>query len=751
MKKDIEILDAERNSLHGKVEVNVQQSISSYESIRSAIGYIYKMSRISMPQHMQDHLRIFIAGKRRAGIKEKEELGLTINEGKKPLSQDAYELISKTFFFSEKKEHVFAHVFLVLDWTLMKRAENCVNCKVNHISFRHDSLVFEFAKSKSHQKGEKHVGPWHVYANPLKPWCCPILSLARYFFSYPEVLRGDMPLFEGNSQYQRYHKLFSSLVQVLGPELQQMGYLPGDLGSHSCRKGVATLIASGCTVSPPIAPLCIRAGWVMGGMKDKYIFNEKAGDQYVGRCASLLDQLTKEFAVSPPYFDYSNLGAYEKNIKMKDVNEYLRSNLPYANSIHPQTWNIVLYCFATVCYHYTFLSDSLHTKCVLRCSPIFQNIPEDMIKSVRIAYPWDSTSDTPTFSGIPPHVITMAEFEKVRLELNSLKSSLPDSLSKMLDNRGFSSTGLNTDKVIEFFTKKSDEIVTEILNRANISVGREETGNAMDEDFILNEETLETKYENLVNLTETEKEMKTREHREKSTELVKKRKLKVGFHHGKLTILPPDFVWPKMTTQQLVINWMVGNFKENIPPYCALTVTDVVHAKRLYKPFHEMKILMRYIECVARRQNCWIINLKDRNHRNVIRMWEKIGNKFIIDPFAKKIGRRKETSWKTVYNRLALAKEFSKSSSIYKKNPKEIIPITGRPCSPPGRKDPPQTIAEASDVETNIDLNVQITYKNTNTEATNRTSRNNAEVVRLQRNPSGIFQIIKCDVCSCNT
>ena len=91
-----------------------------------------------------------------------------------------------------------------------------------------------------------------------------------------------------------------------------MGYEPGDLGIHSNRKGVATMIASGCTVSPPISPLCIRAGWVLGGSKDKYIFRESAGDQYVGRCGSCLDMLSKGFAVSPPYFDLSTLQGIER-------------------------------------------------------------------------------------------------------------------------------------------------------------------------------------------------------------------------------------------------------------------------------------------------------------------------------------------------------------------------------------------------------------------------------------------------------
>ena len=72
------------------------------------------------------------------------------------------------------------------------------------------------------------------------------------------------------------------------------------------------MVASGCTVSPPIVAICIRAGWAMGGVKDKYLNRADAGDQYVGRCASLLSQVTKEFAVSPPYFDFTGLCDEEK-------------------------------------------------------------------------------------------------------------------------------------------------------------------------------------------------------------------------------------------------------------------------------------------------------------------------------------------------------------------------------------------------------------------------------------------------------
>ena len=48
-------------------------------------------------------------------------------------------------------------------------------------------IVFQFAKSKSLQDGEEHVGPWHVYSNPLHPDICPFLSMAKFLFTYPEI------------------------------------------------------------------------------------------------------------------------------------------------------------------------------------------------------------------------------------------------------------------------------------------------------------------------------------------------------------------------------------------------------------------------------------------------------------------------------------------------------------------------------------------------------------------------------------
>ena len=61
------------------------------------------------------------------------------------------------------------------------------------------------------------------------------------------------------------------LIDEHDDELCQLGIQKGDLRTHSYRKGVATMVASGSTVDSPIVSLCIRAGWVMGGVKEKYL------------------------------------------------------------------------------------------------------------------------------------------------------------------------------------------------------------------------------------------------------------------------------------------------------------------------------------------------------------------------------------------------------------------------------------------------------------------------------------------------
>ena len=85
--------------------------------------------------------------------------------------------------------------------------------------------------------------------------------------------------------------MFLFLIKYNLEHLKTLGVKEGNLGTHSCRKVFATMVAAGCTLSPPIVSISIRSSWVMGGLKYKYLNCKYAGDQYVGSCASGLNHL----------------------------------------------------------------------------------------------------------------------------------------------------------------------------------------------------------------------------------------------------------------------------------------------------------------------------------------------------------------------------------------------------------------------------------------------------------------------------
>lgn len=83
-------------------------------------------------------------------------------------------------------------------------------------------------------------------------------------------------------------------------------------GTHSVRKGVATFACSGTTGGPSIASACLRVGWYLGGVQDRYIRYESAGDKYLGRVVAGLPLNSADFAALPPHFDtYQDLAVRE--------------------------------------------------------------------------------------------------------------------------------------------------------------------------------------------------------------------------------------------------------------------------------------------------------------------------------------------------------------------------------------------------------------------------------------------------------
>jgi hypothetical protein len=124
-----------------------------------------------------------------------------MQEGKDPMTFELYNALCLESLRSEKREDVFAHLFLTLQWNLMARSDSIASLRHDHISSFQDALTVFFVKSKTDQEGEK-VRPRHVYGNPVCPAICCILALAIFWLIFPPKSADD-PLFAGGKQCQR--------------------------------------------------------------------------------------------------------------------------------------------------------------------------------------------------------------------------------------------------------------------------------------------------------------------------------------------------------------------------------------------------------------------------------------------------------------------------------------------------------------------------------------------------------------------
>jgi hypothetical protein len=636
---------------NGEVKVAVRLEASTYDSFRSAISHLYKESGVKMPGEMVNNLSRYIKGSKRINLATKQTLGLKITEGKSHMSVPVYEMLCKIMFESEKPEHVFAHAFTVLDWNLMKRAENVVGAKIAHVYMMNDALVFLFAKSKSHQDGsEEFLGPWHVYANPHKPYLCPVLALARFLFTYPETFSGSRPLFEGSNSYSRYQKVFARLLLDHAEELRRLGVEPSDLGSHSARKGVGTLVAAGCTVAPPIVSICLRMGWALGGVLGRYFKRGDAGDMHVGRMASLINALEKEFAVCRPYFDYTKLESeQERNAVKIEIMKCIDSWLPSDATV--ATRMLAQELFASVCFHRNYLDEHLHKNLPFRDSPFFKDIPQAVLNAARIAYPWDATEDTPKFTGIPPHVSLLAKQESLQIELGQLRESIASMIGDELNDRGIGCT--------EFYTRGIENAIKDL--ETNLKQHYEDVIKMHGQDYDHGDIQMHHLDDALSNYDAMEEEDSVSDFLEnENSKQTKKRKVTVGMVGGKFTVLPHDFEFPRMTGRQLVQNWFIGNNDRKIVPYKRLNAGHLHHVRGGAKIRQRMSRFMAVVEHYAKIEKCWIE--KDAKLSDVKCMWDAVSNKYLYKIYAsQEESRQFSSSWSTMLNKMVRKGAFKRS------------------------------------------------------------------------------------------
>lgn len=81
--------------------------------------------------------------------------------------------------------------------------------------------------------------------------------------------------------------------------MERLGDIPGNIRSRYNRNGEINLVSTGCKVFTPMSYTFLRAFCITISVKDRYIHNEKYGDQFIGRTATGIFSLSRISAVSP--------------------------------------------------------------------------------------------------------------------------------------------------------------------------------------------------------------------------------------------------------------------------------------------------------------------------------------------------------------------------------------------------------------------------------------------------------------------
>jgi hypothetical protein len=159
----------------------------------------------------------------------------------------------------------------------------------------------------------------------------------------------------------------------------------------------------------------------MGPVKERYLQYEKAGDQYLGRVVSGLDVNDVSFAISPPYFESDITDDVSVS---ENINNLLKAFTVGGGNLSGEIFQVLYFCFASLCYHFDYLVGITPRRSKLQASPFFTNIPNYAREAAVVKFPWTKTASTPSFTGLPPHVCILAQLEELKAEIAKSKDEI---------------------------------------------------------------------------------------------------------------------------------------------------------------------------------------------------------------------------------------------------------------------------------------------------------------------------------------
>lgn len=394
-------------------------SISCIQQYKSAL--VWHMDQFNMKLSDSANSRINkIIGGYKTMVAEKKSRGIMPQkEGKSHLSilqyNDICTIFAKMMPDGPRRGHfegVFAWVFTTLMWNTVGRSINVAELRCCHFNWENDSLLVTFSQTKGDRSGESTCDPKHIFANPTNPAVCPITSLCVYLMLH----KTENKIFAGNNEARRYGQILATTLRTIG---FQVSGSPEDIGTHSNRKGAATYCNS-FPCGPTPLQIYLRAGWSIGKVQDRYLFNGSGGDCLVGRTLAGLCPTSEEFALLTPHFHESDLNYISDELGWENIFPGYSSYTQGLKSAAP-------YLFASFVYNFPYLNNLLGSNHVLYSSNTVMATKANIIRTLRnrVHYCTGQCSGCRMVaSGVPPQHATTLEMVKMKEQVRKLEETV---------------------------------------------------------------------------------------------------------------------------------------------------------------------------------------------------------------------------------------------------------------------------------------------------------------------------------------
>ena len=407
---------------------------SAYNTHRAGFNHLFRMYDELKPEKLEEDLKKYFKSlkKKQAKARQAGTADLKSNT-KHPLPFSVYHCLARNFMRGNAEDSMtftFAHLYLLLAWNTMQRAATIAEISLKHMDWSNDALQIFVFQAKNDQEGDKAKYPKHVFANPVNPAICPILSLGIYFLLV-DFRTENLKLFDGSQQDERFRQFLQRVTDIpaIAEDLRSLGFDKEKLGIHSTRKGAATYCASGSTAAPHQAAIDIRGGWSQGRIKDVYQHYLATGDQYVGRTICGLPRNSAEFAILPPRFAS---GSNEPFIR--DAINTCFPSLPETNFM------VGRFALASLVYHSDFLRQNLPANHLLFSTMLFRNCDLlDALKPMVLCTLATSCNEIQG-TGIPPDIHITCAVDKI-----------PGRVDELLQERSILANQVTPDLVTNLF------------------------------------------------------------------------------------------------------------------------------------------------------------------------------------------------------------------------------------------------------------------------------------------------------------